>query len=76
MSDFAQSGLISTFQQLNEAHLPALETELTELARTRPNVLSFPIMNHACFSWAAISMKPPASLPSWNSCRPVPVRAL
>ncbi|MDB6152925.1 MAG: hypothetical protein JWL90_1378 [Chthoniobacteraceae bacterium] len=42
MSDFAQSGLISTFQQLNEAHLPALEEELTGLARDSPIALVLP----------------------------------
>ena len=42
MSDFAQTGLISTFQQLNEAHLPRIEEELTELAAIRPITLVLP----------------------------------
>ena len=42
VSDFAQPGLISTFQQLNEAHLPRIEAELTELATTRPITLVLP----------------------------------
>ncbi len=42
MSDFAQSGLISTFQQLNPAHLPKLEEELCEMVRERPVALILP----------------------------------
>jgi glucosyl-3-phosphoglycerate synthase len=36
MSDFAQSGLIATLQQLNPTHLPALESELAAL---RPRIV-------------------------------------
>jgi glucosyl-3-phosphoglycerate synthase len=35
MSDFAQSGLITTLQRLNETHLDALESELIEVAAER-----------------------------------------
>ncbi len=42
MSDFAQSGLISTLQQLNSAHLPTLEKELGKWAKTRPIALILP----------------------------------
>ncbi len=42
MSDFAQSGLISTLQQLNEAHLPELERELAALSIARPIALVLP----------------------------------
>lgn len=42
MSDFAQPGLISTLQRLNDTHLAPLEAELTELARTRPIALVLP----------------------------------
>lgn len=42
MSDFAQAGLIGTLQRLNDAHLPRIEAELTELARTRPMALVLP----------------------------------
>ncbi len=42
MSDFAQTGLISTFQQLNHAHLPELEAQLRELAKLRPIALVLP----------------------------------
>ncbi len=42
MSDFAQTGLICTLQRLNEAHLPELEAELTDLAQARPIALVLP----------------------------------
>lgn len=42
MSDFAQSALISTLQQLNEAHLPRLEAELTAIAQNSPIALVLP----------------------------------
>jgi glucosyl-3-phosphoglycerate synthase len=42
VSDFAQSGLISTFQALNPAHLPEIERELEILARSRPIALILP----------------------------------
>lgn len=42
MSDFAQHGLISTFQRLNETHLAAIEEELTALAVERPIALVLP----------------------------------
>ncbi len=42
MSDFAQSGLISTLQQLNEEHVSALERELAGLAAERPMALILP----------------------------------
>jgi glucosyl-3-phosphoglycerate synthase len=42
VSDFAQSGLISTFQQLNAAHAPQLELELGELSAQRPIALVLP----------------------------------
>ena len=35
MSDFAQSGLITTLQRLNDTHLDALESELIEAAQER-----------------------------------------
>lgn len=35
MSDFAQSGLITTLQRLNDTHLDALESELIEVAQER-----------------------------------------
>jgi len=42
VSDFAQTGLICTLQRLNDTHLPRIEAELTELARTRPIALILP----------------------------------
>lgn len=42
MSDFAQSGLISTLQRLNDAHLAHLEDELCELVSARPIALVLP----------------------------------
>ncbi len=42
MGDFAQSGLICTLQRLNETHLAALETELSDLAKDRPITLILP----------------------------------
>ncbi len=42
MSDFGQTGLICTLQRLNSAHLERIETELTELAKTRPIALILP----------------------------------
>ncbi|MEQ1860050.1 MAG: hypothetical protein ABMA13_08950 [Chthoniobacteraceae bacterium] len=42
MSDFAQSGLISTFQRLNETHLAQIESELVELAREKPIAIVLP----------------------------------
>src|SRR5688572_13624856 len=42
MSDFAQTGLITTLQRLNDTHLAALERELVDLARTRPIALVLP----------------------------------
>jgi glucosyl-3-phosphoglycerate synthase len=42
MSDFAQTGLICTLQRLNDAHLPRIESELVELAQTRPIGLVLP----------------------------------
>ena len=42
MSDFAQTGLISTFQQLNQAHAPRIEHELGALAKARPITLVLP----------------------------------
>lgn len=42
MSDFAQTGLISTLQRLDDSHLPALEAELVELSRSRPIALVLP----------------------------------
>lgn len=35
MSDFAQTGLITTLQRLNDTHLDALESELIEVAQER-----------------------------------------
>lgn len=42
MSDFAQSGLISTLQRLNDTHLPRIEAELCELSREKPIALVLP----------------------------------
>ena len=42
MSDFAQSGLITTLQRLNDTHLAAIEAELAELARATPIGLVLP----------------------------------
>ena len=42
MSDFAQSGLISTLQRLNDAHLPCIESELSELTKDRKIALVLP----------------------------------
>ncbi|MGB8167759.1 MAG: hypothetical protein WCF18_09740 [Chthoniobacteraceae bacterium] len=42
MSDFAQTGLICTLQRLNDAHLPQIEAELSELAQARPIALVLP----------------------------------
>jgi glucosyl-3-phosphoglycerate synthase len=42
VSDFAQSGLISTLQRLNGTHLPQIEGELCALARERPIALVLP----------------------------------
>lgn len=42
MADFAQSGLISTLQRLNEPHLPAIEKELEELGREKSIGLILP----------------------------------
>ena len=42
MGDFAQSGLICTLQQLNDAHLPQLEVELASLTETMPITLILP----------------------------------
>ncbi len=42
MSDFAQTGLITTLQRLNDSHLDALETELCALAVQRPIALVLP----------------------------------
>ena len=42
MSDFAQPGLISTLQRLNDSHLGTIETELEELAREKPIGLVLP----------------------------------
>lgn len=42
MADFAQNGLISTLQRLNDTHLPVVEAELEALARTRPIALVLP----------------------------------
>ncbi|HYR58380.1 MAG TPA: hypothetical protein VEO95_07120, partial [Chthoniobacteraceae bacterium] len=42
MSDFAQAGLITTLQRLNDAHLARIESELAELAQTRPIALVLP----------------------------------
>jgi glucosyl-3-phosphoglycerate synthase len=42
VSDFAQTGLICTLQRLNDAHLPRVEAELTELAKARSIALVLP----------------------------------
>jgi glucosyl-3-phosphoglycerate synthase len=42
VSDFAQSGLITTLQRLNDAHLPRIETELAGLSVARPIALVLP----------------------------------
>ena len=42
MSDFAQAGLISTLQRLNEKHLAPLEVALEALAGVRPIALILP----------------------------------
>jgi len=42
MSDFAQIGLITTLQRLNDTHLASLEGELVDVARTRPIALVLP----------------------------------
>jgi glucosyl-3-phosphoglycerate synthase len=42
MSDFAQAGLITTLQRLNDAHLPRIEAELTVLATAHPIALVLP----------------------------------
>jgi glucosyl-3-phosphoglycerate synthase len=42
MSDFAQTGLISTLQRLNETHLANLEAELLELVQERRIALVLP----------------------------------
>jgi glucosyl-3-phosphoglycerate synthase len=42
MSDFAQSGLISTLQRLNDSHLAQIEAELIELTAARPIALVLP----------------------------------
>lgn len=42
MSDFAQSGLISTLQRLNDTHLVRIESELCVLTRERPIALVLP----------------------------------
>lgn len=42
MSDFAQSGLITTLQRLNDTHLPRIERELAALAHERPIALILP----------------------------------
>ena len=42
MSDFAQTGLITTLQRLNDSHLDALEAELCGLAVQRPIALVLP----------------------------------
>ena len=42
MPDFAQHGPITTFQQLNPAHLPRIEAEVTELSSERPISLVLP----------------------------------
>jgi glucosyl-3-phosphoglycerate synthase len=42
MSDFAQTGLITTLQRLNETHLEAVEAELGEMVAERPVALVLP----------------------------------
>ena len=42
MSDFAQSGLITTLQRLNDIHLGAIEEELGRLAEAAPIALVLP----------------------------------
>jgi glucosyl-3-phosphoglycerate synthase len=42
VSDFAQTGLISTLQQLNEGHGAALENELRQICRATPIALILP----------------------------------
>lgn len=42
MSDFAQSGLISTLQRLNDTHLARIEGELCDLAKDKPIALVLP----------------------------------
>lgn len=42
MSDFAQQGLISTLQRLNDTHLATLEHELVEISRERSIALVLP----------------------------------
>ena len=42
MSDFAQPGLITTLQRLNDAHLGEIERVLTDLARAQPIALALP----------------------------------
>ena len=42
MSDFAQTGLITTLQRLNDTHLPKIERELAVLAHARPIALVLP----------------------------------
>lgn len=42
MSDFAQTGLISTLQRLNDSHLARIEGELVELAQERKIALVLP----------------------------------
>jgi glucosyl-3-phosphoglycerate synthase len=42
MADFAQTGLISTLQRLNDSHLGAIEEELVELAREKPIAVILP----------------------------------
>jgi glucosyl-3-phosphoglycerate synthase len=42
MSDFAQSGLISTLQRLNDSHLARIEAELLALTASRPIALVLP----------------------------------
>jgi glucosyl-3-phosphoglycerate synthase len=42
VSDFAQAGLICTLQRLNDTHLTRIETELIELACSRPIALVLP----------------------------------
>ena len=42
MSDFAQTGLITTLQRLNDGHLAEIERALADLARTQPIALVLP----------------------------------
>src|SRR4051812_47111041 len=42
MSDFAQVGLITTLQRLNDTHLPRIEGELDALSATQPIGLVLP----------------------------------